>query len=530
MSRLWPRAVLLAIAGSETSTAAPPQTLGQNPISTEGGCTLCSVVQLSNSATPNTYVFPGDGVLTRARFYVGPVNEALDYAQARVFRKTGGASATVVSQGEKHDLSSLTAGLHSFFERIPGKAGDVLGARFDTSPFIEATPHIFATASTSDEAGYLSTPANPEVGDPFTSTPIANRRVNVSATFEPDEDGDGYGDTSQDLCPGAPVATTACSGTLLGSRLQGAYTTVGHTCTYACLRIQATVDGASTAAPVDGVVVRWRLLAAPSGAYRIRVLGPTGGSTYSVLRSSAVESVVDSSPFKSITTVATRLPIPAGGYVALAPPLFTVQSFRDSPPDSTYRQVNDGADGSSIDFAGYGPPLAGEALYDADVEPDADGDGFGDVSQDACPADGSTQGACGPPPQPPTTPTIQGFRAVPGRFRVAARGAVISAKRAHPGTTLKLTLSEAAKVAFAVERRVDCRNAAKPKRCAPWKRVHSFARSLGAGAGSVRYSGRYRQRASRRSLVPGSYRIAAVATSPAGVSSATARTRMTVVR
>ena len=30
----------------------------------------------------------------------------------------------------------------------------------------------------------------------------------------------------------------------------------------------------------------------------------------------------------------------------------------------------------------------------ADVEPDADGDGFGDETQDQCPSDKATHGAC----------------------------------------------------------------------------------------------------------------------------------------
>lgn len=396
MSRLRPRAVLLALllalAGGEAAAAAPPQNLGQNPISTEGGCTLCSVVQLSNSGAPNAYVFPGDGVLTTSRFYVATVTEATDFAQARVFRKTGGSSATVIGEGQKHLLNGLSAGIHTYFERIPGKAGDVLGARFDTTPNVNGTPHVFATASGLDEAGYISIPdANPEVGDPFTSAPIANRRVNVAVTFEPDEDGDGYGDTSQDLCPGAPVATTACSGTLVGSGLQGPYKSNAG-CGYACLRVQTAVDGESTASPFDGVVVRWRVLGSPGG-YRIRVVQPTGGSNYSILRSSAIEEVA-SSPFTTMRTFATQLPIPAGAYVGLVPPPFTNHLFRESAPGSIYRQVNDSADGSSSNFDGYGPPHAGEILYDADVEPDADGDGFGDLTQDACATDGSIQSAC----------------------------------------------------------------------------------------------------------------------------------------
>jgi hypothetical protein len=44
-----------------------------------------------------------------------------------------------------------------------------------------------------------------------------------------------------------------------------------------------------------------------------------------------------------------------------------------------------------------------ELLINADIEPDEDGDGFGDETQDQCPTDASTQGQC-PPPPPDTDP------------------------------------------------------------------------------------------------------------------------------
>ena len=86
--------------------------------------------------------------------------------------------------------------------------------------------------------------------------------------------------------------------------------------------------------------------------------------------------------------------------MALLPPPFTTQPFRDPAlPGSTYVQPNDAPDGSVINVGSF-TPVAGELFYDADIEPDADHDGFGDVSQDSCPADGSTQGACAQPPPP----------------------------------------------------------------------------------------------------------------------------------
>ncbi len=410
-------AVLLLGVAAAPAAGAPPQFLGEFPIAAKGGCTLCSAFQLGDSGS-NPYEAPSDGVLTKVSFYVGPLVEASDYVQARTFRRTGGSSATVISEGEKHPIFGLSEGVHTYFERIPIAAGDVLGGRFETSPNVNGTPHVFETASASDQAGESAFPG-PDLGDSFTASPISNRRVNMRATFEPDDDGDGYGDTSQDLCPGSPLATVACTGTLFGSTLQGPYT-VKNSCGYACLRIQTAVAGTPTAAPFDGVVVRWRVLA-PAGSYRVRVLGPSGGPAYSVLGSSAAEAVA-SFPFGRITTFESRLPIPAGGYVALLPPPFTTQTFRDPAlPGSTYVQPNDAPDGSVINVGSW-TPVNGELFYDADIEPDADRDGFGDVSQDSCPADGSTHAACPQPPPPVVIvdkfPLCRGKRAT----RVGAAG------------------------------------------------------------------------------------------------------------
>jgi RTX calcium-binding nonapeptide repeat (4 copies) len=379
-----------------TVAAAPPQILGHNPISTEGGCTLCSAFQLGDSVSPNSYEAPSDGVLTRASFYIGPyTGGASEYVQMRTFRRTGGSNATVVSEGDKHFISGLSAGLHTYFERTPMVAGDVLGGRFATTPFIDGTPHIYTTASASDEAGVSAFPG-PNLGDSFTGSAVSSHRVNASAVFEADDDGDGYGDTSQDLCPGSPHTTDACTGALFGSALQGPYLSVGHDCTYECLRVQIAVAGSPTAVPKDGVIVRWRLLAARPGTYRIRTIAPASGANYAVVGSSAVESVGPST-FGTITTFQTRLPIPAGGYVALVPPRFTIQTFREpSLPGSTYLTTNDAPDGGQVNVGGY-TPLAGDVLYDADIEPDGDHDGFGDISQDSCATDPATQGACPAP-------------------------------------------------------------------------------------------------------------------------------------
>jgi hypothetical protein len=538
--------MLLAAGGPAPAGAAPPQLLGQTAVTgTFGSCGHCSVVQFANSAVNNTYVVPSSGVLTKVQVRVGTPVDVTDWVQARTFRTSGAPDARVISEGTQHSLAGLSAGVQTFLDRVPVTAGDVLGGRFHVLSRPDATPAQFATTSPADLAGISFLPDDPAVGDLFSvESPVPSQyRVNMFAVLESDADGDSYGDTSQDLCPStAAAATTACSGTLFGSRLQGQNTGAGN-CGYSCLRVQKTISGASTAAAVDGVVVRWRVQAATAGSYRVRVVAPASGAGYSVLRSSAVETVTaDPSPLKqAISTFETRLPIPAGGYVGLAPPQFAVHRGIFPALGATYVQLNDAADG--ITFGGL--PVNGELFYDADIEPDADHDGYGDVTQDACPSDGSTQGPCPMPVHPTptpvptpmptptpdptlTTPVISGLSAAYARFRVKRRGAVVARRRAHAGTTLNLRLSEAATVAFTVQRRVACKPARR--RCTGWVFVHAFKRSLAAGPGSVPYSGRYRRSGKVRLLKPGAYRMSAVATNPAGRASAAKRIRLTVRR
>lgn len=377
--------------------AAPVQVIGQTA-SAEGevgGC-ICSVVQLADSGT-NPYLIPGNGVLTKTSVWVGNTTEPGDMVQARTFTTSGGTTAKALQAGETHSLSGFISGSHLFYERIPVTAGEVLGARFHDSALITETPSRFKSGSTSDLAGDANSPADPAVGQSFGVSAVPKWRVNMAATYEPDDDADGYGDASQDLCPGSPVATTACSGILFGSDLAGPHGTFAN-CGFACLNIQKSIGGQSTAAVQDGVVVRWRVLGATTGSYRIRVLAPSGGQ-YTLLRSSD-PGAVTSEPVltEKIHSFATRLPIPAGAYVALAAPVSTTLGFR-SGAGSSYEDVDDHvADGTTSSMTGQ---ASGTILYDADIEPDADHDGYGDISQDSCPGTGAIhEGTCPKPPLP----------------------------------------------------------------------------------------------------------------------------------
>ena len=201
-----------------------------------------------------------------------------------------------------------------------------------------------------------------------------------------------------------------------------------------------------------------------------------------------------------------------------------------NPNGSTVSKLTDGPDGTV--YASLPTSETNELAFDADIEPDLDGDGFGDISQDLCATAASTQGACAPLPPPAASagPIISGLKASPKRFHVTrAPGAAKSAKL---GTKLKLSLSAAATVAFAIEEKAVCETAAKAKakRCpAKFATLGTFSKRLGAGAGSVAFSGKLKRGGKLTALGPGPYRLSARATDAAGHTGATAQAAFTVL-
>jgi hypothetical protein len=500
---------MFVIETSSAQATPAPQRFGQPSPTGIAPCS-CSALQFTDAhLAAGTYEVPYDGVLTKSSFGIG-LTQVGDWVQARTFEPTSANTAKVISQGEKHLTFGLTAGTVNFFyEREPAFAGDVLGARFNTGAGgIDYTPFLFESTLASDVEGSVQTGVGnfPEVGDAFTvSSTASKRRVNVEAVLEPDEDRDGYGDVSQDLCLGSPVGNAACSGTLFGSNFEGNHGGSGGS-GFDALYIQRAVRGASTAAPFDGVVVRWRVLTRNTSDYGIRVVSPTTGSSFNVLGSSATEHVAfgPSPIIGGVTTFQTRLPIPAGGYVGLATASMSQPESVFPSPGSTLAKLHDGTDGTVYNESGA--ISTQELAYDADIEPDADHDGYGDITQDSCPGTAlEHDGQC---PvidvfPPPTTPKITGLEVVPKKFRVKAKGS--SAK-------LKLTLSREATVAFGIEAKKTCGGKGKGKkaRCKPsFHVVQTITQRLPAGQDAVPYSARLRGQAPLR---PGSYRVTAVPT------------------
>ena len=439
-------ASILAVQAA-AAAAAESVFLGQvGKLGLSGTCSDCSVAQIGDTGAvtgipqSGPYKAPFSGVLTYFAYRAGEeiTTSPADTLRPQVF-SLAGSTALVSHEGASHVIEAWPGappaggGVRYFRDRVPISAGEVLGGRFAVKSIAisgDPTPQIFETSDSGDMVR-TGKPGS-TLGGSFTGMTESKFRVNLLATLEPDADTDGYGDISQDLCPGSPVGEGACSGSLFGSRLQKEVE-FGGTCSLECLLFQKTIGGVSQAAPFDGVVVRWRILDADSGSYRVRtVSAPLPGERYIMGPSSAAENFVAASPprlmKKSITTFQTRIPIEAGGYVGLVyQPSVHIQRGAGASGATYQSIVNSVPDGTNA--GGLLSPPTGELLYDADIEPDADHDGYGDITQDSCPGASSVhEGAC--PPQGSASPTGSGRK---GPLPPAKAPKIVSVKPGKQG-------------------------------------------------------------------------------------------------
>jgi len=257
-------------------------------------------------------------------------------------------------------------------------------------------------------------------------------------------------------------------------------------------------DPNSAGAPVDGVITK----------FRVRITGEGGAAATVTFR---LASISRPDPNDQDTAVATlvadgpTVTIPANNEpetpILEFPARVTVRQGNHLALDGTnvWATYNNSGDKFSYVFspplvAGQGPrgstAVTGELLVQAVIEPDADGDGFGDETQDGCPTQASNQGTCD--------------NAGPGISGVAVRG-----------RTINYSLSENATLTFTLQkarpgrrvrgrcRRPTRRNRKRP-RCARYLTLPgSFSDAGEAGANALTLP----RRLGGRRLGPGRYRL-----------------------
>ncbi len=102
-------------------------------------------------------------------------------------------------------LTVTPSTLNTWPVRVPVPAGAGLGL------FVANVGLACALVGTDAADSLSAAVADPSTTSVFTpATAFAAVRLNLSAVWEPDADGDGYGDVSQDLCPQSKLIQVAC--------------------------------------------------------------------------------------------------------------------------------------------------------------------------------------------------------------------------------------------------------------------------------------------------------------------------------
>ncbi len=158
------------------------------------------------------------------------------------------------------------------------------------------------------------------------------------------------------------------------------------------------VGGKQVTTPA-GVIVKWRFKG--EGALTLVTYRPSerASETLKAARVGA-SSPATGAGAGTVVEATTRIPVAQGDMIGVSVPQ-GAKLFGRATGDETAGWLALESPENTITTQG---PLPGEVLYQADVEPDADGDGYGDETQDACPADKTKQSSCGPPPPPPPPP------------------------------------------------------------------------------------------------------------------------------
>ncbi len=197
------------------------------------------------------------------------------------------------------------------------------------------------------------------------------------------------------------VPSSASAAVTIGSNLAAAPNGGASSCSPGpCTDAHRTLPAASQAqggllATSDGVVVRWRIKVADNvSPVALRITRPGD----SAIRSGAGTGPTVTPTANATSTFEVRLPIQFGDTVGIDCCNPTALEAFAMTPDASYElwlpRLEDA--GPTAPFFSS-PNEDSELLVNADIEPDADGDGFGDESQDLCPTDAAKQTDCDPP-------------------------------------------------------------------------------------------------------------------------------------
>jgi hypothetical protein len=147
------------------------------------------------------FTVPSNGVITSWRFQA-PSTFVPTTLKLKMARHASGNDFTII--GESDPQSPTPSQLNFYPTRIPVLTGDVLGM-YMASPDPRFCGHTLVSTTF-----HKLLDADPPPGTTFTYTMDADFEIDISATVEPDADNDGFGDETQDQCPGQAGPVNGC--------------------------------------------------------------------------------------------------------------------------------------------------------------------------------------------------------------------------------------------------------------------------------------------------------------------------------
>jgi hypothetical protein len=140
--------------------------------------------------------------------------------------------------------------------------------------------------------------------------------------------------------------------------------------------------------PFRGVITQWRTQGTPATGLSVRFKAARhiAEGNYTVVGRSPVHAVAPN----VLNAFADRVPVQAGDVIGYWINAY-VNCFRVA---SGFESASASGDTLPGPPASYTPSSGGQFNLAATVERDADGDGFGDETQDGCPKDPTTHGPC----------------------------------------------------------------------------------------------------------------------------------------
>lgn len=195
------------------SSAGAATTIGSKCVSNNGAP---STLFTTGTANGESYVVPSNGVLTA--WGTDRTQDPNPAAVAAVLGSPTGPNWVVLSSTAYETVPGSSAA--SFLARLPVSAGQTLGS----ATFFSGSPVMCSTSNVSDVGVYFGNPV--AIGVPFAPVSITTYKAAIWATIEPDGDGDGYGDESQDKCPQSAAWQNPCPVLKIGQLLSATSTEI----------------------------------------------------------------------------------------------------------------------------------------------------------------------------------------------------------------------------------------------------------------------------------------------------------------